>query len=133
MWSHYADCHRGICIGFRQNYMKKIAALHQVRYRPRIPVVPKETPIRERQMAGFLQKGVDWAYEREWRVIRFATEEYVEFDPFAISEVYFGARTSDADKACVAKWLSMSKSKPSTKVLEFSGHAGKMRLRNICG
>lgn len=81
MWSHYADMHRGFCVGFStNNFGVPIEEFREVRY-------PKERNVsfafnlisnpditEERFEEEFwreyaLTKYVDWQYEQEWRFI----------------------------------------------------------------
>jgi len=62
MWSHYAEKHRGICLGFDVD----TRVLHQVRYvsdRPSLEV----PPTLETAQGLLWTKFRDWSYEREWR------------------------------------------------------------------
>jgi hypothetical protein len=62
LWSHYADKHRGICLGFDvvEGGLKRIA---YVADRPILRVPPTEESINELLFTKFL----DWQYEEEWR------------------------------------------------------------------
>jgi len=131
MWSHYADYHRGICIGFRRAVMEQLAPLQQVHYRARVPTLPEELPEEEKLSASFLSKSGDWGYEREWRIITFDGREYLNLPCGAISVVIFGARTPKDDREWVLEWLRLSESKAAMKKVEFSGHAAKMHVSSF--
>jgi hypothetical protein len=63
LWSHYADKHRGICLGFegRDSILKK------VRYAKRR--LPLKLPLTNETADRLLwTKYWDWKYEREWRI-----------------------------------------------------------------
>lgn len=62
LWSHYADKHRGICLGFEVDER----GLKQVRYvskRTNLKIPPTAASISELLFTKFL----DWQYEEEWR------------------------------------------------------------------
>ena len=61
-WSHYAESHKGICLGFDVI----TSALKKVRYfsnRIKFPLRPKEKDI----MKAFITKYKHWQYEEEYR------------------------------------------------------------------
>ena len=62
LWSHYADKHRGICLGFDidSRGAKPVTYLSQ---RPRLQIPPS----REDADQLLYSKFVDWRYEEEWR------------------------------------------------------------------
>lgn len=85
MWSHYADHHRGICIGFRSDSDVFTTALKVV-YRNEAPIVAVPTKFeRDTYDKVFLTKAKCWEYEQEWRIIKTAMtddeidEQYREF------------------------------------------------------
>ena len=70
-WSHYADRHRGICLGFD---VLKSAGMQKVRYieqriPPNLRAMQAEGPEAEAHMLDLLTlKFQHWAYEREHRL-----------------------------------------------------------------
>lgn len=71
MWSHYTDCHRGFCIGFKRdhNYFSKAESVRYRRLRYNF------NGARDEVLSSFpagkaiaLEKAVDWAYEEEERL-----------------------------------------------------------------
>lgn len=62
LWSHYADKHRGICLGFDINRQgaKPVAYISQ---RPRLKIPPSQ----EDAVQLLYSKFVAWKYEEEWR------------------------------------------------------------------
>ncbi|WP_323092175.1 DUF2971 domain-containing protein, partial [Aeromonas jandaei] len=88
MWSHYADQHKGICIGYKSNFLEHM----ENRVHPSLPVAFKPhkinydncrydrhtdmfsgmdvTELRKNiLMKSLLTKGDDWIYEKEYRCI----------------------------------------------------------------
>ncbi|NNB51406.1 DUF2971 domain-containing protein [Pseudomonas fragi] len=71
MWSHYADSHKGFCIGFTKNdnYFKKALSVRYRRFRSSFNGadmnITKSINI-TKQIA--LEKAIDWAYEEEERL-----------------------------------------------------------------
>jgi hypothetical protein len=93
MWSHYADAHRGVCIGFDSNSWP-FAIAQSVSYsEERMPVNPFRLPPDEALARSVLQKSADWTYEEEWRVVVPNGAGRTEaFEDGAVTSVIFGAR-----------------------------------------
>lgn len=72
MWSHYADCHRGICIGFDSG-MSIFCTFEKIRYlneRPQLPFGCNTRVEREHLNQILFTKAIEWEYEQEWRAVR---------------------------------------------------------------
>lgn len=73
MWSHYADSHRGICIGFRGIARQPAtgrAVAHPVQYTVRRPHVnPMKSLTESARKRCVLRKPKEWEYEDEWRLV----------------------------------------------------------------
>ena len=101
MWSHYADCHRGICIEFKTTVGTLFGCdLLDVVYAPDYPKLNVcDKPDVEFVKQCVRTKSVDWAYEEEWRII------YTETGPQSfrpedeeLRGVIFGAHISENNK-----------------------------------
>ncbi|OKH86729.1 hypothetical protein LF95_20190 [Thalassospira sp. TSL5-1] len=117
MWSHYADEHRGFCIGFDrlklEGHLKDVTSV-DVRYQSTYPI----SEISKKLEAGaaenidleFLKyKYSYWRYEREWRLIgRNLGGKGVEIDGKMIRSVAFGLRMKEEDKSRLREILSSS-------------------------
>ena len=80
MWGHYTDNHRGFVVGFdsdhaffskRKTREDEFGFLRQVNYqreRPRVVLSDTSSPI------WFNTKSDQWAYEKEWRMVRVLSE-----------------------------------------------------------
>lgn len=105
MWSHYADSHRGFCIGYSTSLLAKALELRsarenlvfipgKVRYHPQYPMLqpcsanwPGWIP------EMYLAKAGDWAYEREVRIISLrGTNLDVTITADTVAYLIFGAR-----------------------------------------
>ena len=60
MWSHYADCHRGVCFEFDTSY-EPFANAAEVRYQITCPGLDYQEIV--------FTKLADWQYEHEWRIL----------------------------------------------------------------
>jgi hypothetical protein len=136
LWSHYADGHRGICLGFNSEILSIGGASDDagdVRYLPKPPYVEKFLELTEEfsefcrpwdgvhfsdeQGRNFYNKQVDSMLEiglytksENWKY----EEEFRitsapgnhSFTPSALIEVILGAKTSDADENKIKELLS---------------------------
>jgi len=74
MWSHYSDSHKGICVGFWEEKLRKsgfFGAGAQVRYHPQNEF-PQIDPFEKDKFENILtetqSKAFDWSYEKEFRL-----------------------------------------------------------------
>ena len=68
MWSHYAQNHTGICLGFRCHNQVFGSAL-RVEYSDTFPLIDLANEGMEASLLPFLAKSADWSYEEEYRLI----------------------------------------------------------------
>jgi len=90
LWSHYADKHRGFCVGFdaRKLYLfcigylkdlesrslrgKQSIIFRDVTYRRDYPFINAyRIELNERTLTQLLTKSIDWEYEHEYRIVWF--------------------------------------------------------------
>lgn len=104
MWSHYADCHEGICLEFDGNF-ELMAEAQQVQYEESRPLmdVHCDSP-HELLQKHFLTKAKQWEYEQEWRVIRPGGVGVVTFPPEMLTGIIIGARASRSTLETVVRW-----------------------------
>lgn len=116
MWSHYSLGHTGFALGFdarhpyfdsRFTEVDEFRHLRQVEYRNERPNAPL-SDLSAVEM--FLVKSIDWAYEKEWRIMRFLGEAEAVIDApqlpvhlfrypsDSIKEIVFGAKILSATK-----------------------------------
>ena len=68
MWSHYAQNHTGICLGFRCcNHV--FGSAIRVEYLETFPLIDLADDSMEASLLPFLAKSADWSYEDEYRLI----------------------------------------------------------------
>ncbi len=130
MWSHYANSHRGICIGFEtmidQNslciktddatlnhhinpvYHRTLLA-DKVKYQSKRPE-PYDFLFSDHHhlYEFFNTKSIDWRYEKERRITmpyRDVNKRMIRYEKSALKEVIFGCKTSDEFKQQVMKLI----------------------------
>lgn len=140
MWSHYADDHKGFCIEYDFNSLKKYFVPYPVVYSETRPLlddfypVTKET-IRKHTMISILTKDKKWEYENEWRVIKVPDDFTVisAVDPIdltiPITAVYLGANISPGNKAIILEIAK--KRKISVKEMTLDNEAYKLNIKEI--
>ena len=123
MWAHYADEHRGFCLGFDELSLKEDTVDYiqsvKVEYQAHIPnssvmsgfsVDPQKNEIvGQINTAAFVDiigtKYTSWSYEREQRLIT-PNFKAVKFCPQALKSIAFGLRMTERDKQTLKQLLS---------------------------
>lgn len=100
LWSHYADQHAGICIGFHSNLDVFRVAL-KVKYSNEYPIVRRPSDDSDAiTTKTFLIKQQCWEYEEEWRVVKRALSTIEE----AAERLRFRhLSAADADLLCLQR------------------------------
>ena len=125
MWSHYADKHTGVCIGFYIDALKLMddgfitfAVEYKDNFMP-LPFSDIDINVRLNSIMQYLSlKAAYWSYEEEIRMINFDyylnyKDSFFDFRKYAeIREIHFGLRTSEKNKSLVKKNFSSIRNKP---------------------
>lgn len=70
LWSHYANHHKGICIGFR-TAIDVFQLAHKDNYDDALPIICRpDDDLDTMIIKTFLTKAKCWAYEKEWRITK---------------------------------------------------------------
>lgn len=111
MWSHYADSHRGLCLEF-DGSAEFFARAQQVVYKTERPIInpfldSQERSVRDKWVIdALLTKAAHWCYEKEWRIVEYASRPQVyHFPPTALTGIIIGANMPDTSAAVVASWI----------------------------
>ncbi|OBX24299.1 MULTISPECIES: DUF2971 domain-containing protein [Bizionia] len=100
MWSHYANGHRGIAIGFEIDKSEYI--IDKVEYNGLASF--KNLPLKADEIKSvFLNKLSEWKYEEEYRIIT----EKQDYISIKIKKVIFGAETQNYDKEVISKLVEL--------------------------
>ncbi|RIV20499.1 DUF2971 domain-containing protein [Fibrisoma montanum] len=103
MWSHYADAHKGICIGFEiypfQRRHLTTMMIGEVAYSERIIAKNYYEYEEEILRHWIFTKSHIWSYEEEVRAILFGTDGQClfDFDKGCIKEIYYGCKVTDEE------------------------------------
>ena len=114
MWSHYADEHKGVCIGFSvadllQSLMcNPVGPCIEGVSLSSVPCVVQYNDVLPVWEAGYGETVGDvvatkarcWAYEREWRIFALhAAGKQQKLLPGTFKQIIFGAKSAENDKA----------------------------------
>jgi len=123
MWSHYAESHKGFCIGFKRNntYFSKAESVRYRRYRSHLNGMSIDLFPKDPNLKGIsLEKAIDWAYEEEERLflcdvekdlLNVGVDEWGQpitlntYPHSSIAAIYLGMRASDDLKIQVKEAL----------------------------
>ena len=96
MWSHYANKHQGICIGFNFpiKYEEKFMLCH-VKYLDKILPIDGKADLLRVILYWLTTKSIRWNYENEIRAISVNSKEIIEFDKIFVKEIIFGCKVSN--------------------------------------
>lgn len=105
LWSHYGDCHRGVCVRFVTSIWQTFRAVQRVVYAEERPVLNLVRDVGDAMLTkAILTKSHHWAYEQEWRIVipnrgTPGTGPGVHLFPAEwIDAVILGARISEDDE-----------------------------------
>lgn len=120
LWSHYADKHSGICLGFDFNIVGRqddfFVALRKVRYQAKITPVSFFDKRNDALDYWLHCKSLDWAYEHEVRAVinkRFGFDLF-PFSRDCLKAIYFGCRVSSNDRKMILDLVDRYQYKPTT-------------------
>jgi len=112
MWSHYANQHKGFCIGFvrkSDNLLGDIDKTQPVEYDCNYPEVDPLDENGNYDQSIFTKmlftKAKDWEYEKEWR-LTYDEGDREEPLPADISSIIFGLRMPDEHKNTIRNILA---------------------------
>ena len=127
MWSHYADSHKGVCLGFNVRslvnksyfYLNKeiILLCYSVDYYGEYPnlefrfILDKHnTTISlidfKEMVKPLLSKSNHWQYEEEYRILSLNMNNYsIEYDPSELISLYLGYRMETEQKEEIVKLM----------------------------
>jgi hypothetical protein len=117
MWSYYASGHTGVAIEFDVT-ARSLLEFHQeftcikVGYCTEFPSIKfYETKTVDQISRSLGTKALDWAHEREWRIVLIERKGLISVPPRMIKSVIFGLRTPETTRVSIRKWAS-ERSKP---------------------
>lgn len=105
MWAHYADSHKGICLEFDGTQALMAHALKVEYSQDRVPINLYNDANDVAMSKALLTKSSHWAYEAEWRLIRYDKGPgSAAFRPHNLTGIIFGAMATPATVQTVKLW-----------------------------
>lgn len=119
MWSHYADCHKGVRIKLKTKFIEHISdsmksGIRKVRYQESFPLIEYDDylgfsagyfPQQTRNLVNkmIFTKSDEWSYENEYRsVIPFNGESrIINVNPDAFDSIYLGLRVTPKNQDAI--------------------------------
>lgn len=131
MWSHYADSHTGICIGFNSKKLIDIIEptwVAPIQYSfeyPQISIL--EHPEKTLEVLLF-NKSIDWHYEKEIRYVKNTIDGgcEIKIPVDVIEEIYLGCLISSDEEQLLTEIISMKY--PKTKVIRYKKNKSTFKL-----
>jgi hypothetical protein len=137
MWHHYADCYRGVVLGFRcnddnDNFLLIAEPIQYLQAKPdvytdsglaRLLCLKGMAAARETIHLATYTKSDDWSYEKEWRIVSYADEgdprdcSDWSFGRADLSHIYLGPLISEDD---LGKTMELAKHYPSVDIFRTS-------------
>ncbi|WP_066632771.1 DUF2971 domain-containing protein [Labilibacter marinus] len=130
LWSHYANCHRGFCVGFHENKLRESGLFGTggiVKYDDQYPEIKPSKDQHSKMENSFKEthsKSIDWKYEEEYRLTKLffpksplPFERVINFSDDFIAEVVLGINISEKHKTeimeiCVRKRIPVYSTQP---------------------
>lgn len=133
MWSHYAEQHNGICVGYSLQ-RKPIPVIKKVKYGgnriittsliEKAVVQNDENSSELLDSKVLLTKAPQWKYEHEWRLLG---NRGIQDSPLALTDITFGLRCPSAIVHAIISALEQRQSK--VKFFEMIEVHGEFKLR----
>jgi hypothetical protein len=102
MWAHYADWHRGYCVGIQKSELSKHfindALIQPNDYKTKFPIYKFIDPSPNQHIDRLFTKSKHWAYEKEYRFIKAnSAGTTLTVNNEAIREIILGLKMKDVD------------------------------------
>ncbi len=105
MWSHYADKHKGLCIGFNPRKSMETFPILHVKYEQDFKPIDYFSDKADALLNVMITKSVDWKYEEEMRILKDFNGR-LPFKKECIQQIIFGCKTLDSDKRIITDLIS---------------------------
>lgn len=109
MWSHYTDCHKGICLKFKvddhDSFFSEALKINYNTERPSMNLIKDPPEIIHKKT--LLTKAKCWEYEQELRMVSPKRKPGVHCYPTEqLDGIILGIKTSKENKKLVRNWIS---------------------------
>lgn len=108
MWSHYADKHKGICLGFELPILCKDYSIYPVNYISKIERIHGMVSMAYVFNYWLTRKSSYWKYESEVRAISIDKPDLINFEQGLLKEVIFGCKVKKKEIEFIKKLMKMN-------------------------
>lgn len=137
MWSHYADHHKGFCVGFHIDNNNYFSEVYNVNYEKIYPKLSASACKKEKARTIMLSKSCDWEYEREWRKIKCLKlpngKRLSEIQPYPenlLASVIFGAKITECSRQKLLDILDKKTVQPDIFNAKLCGNKFSLEIVN---
>jgi hypothetical protein len=137
MWSHYSNCHKGICVEFDTNEMLKHVNdkiwCNKVIYKKEYPSLKvvfnnDQNKIDKFGTSILRIKSNDWSYEKEWRIVfpsvtKFYPNRLIPIPKESIKKIFLGLEMEDNCKYNLVKLIKVNYAKDQIFEMKKSLHS----------
>lgn len=103
MWSHYADKHQGMCLGFNFPFRGEEFSMYPVRYINEIKKLDGMADTAAVFHYWLTRKPQCWAYEFEMRAISRSGVQDIPYQKNQLKEIFFGCKMTTAEIDLITK------------------------------
>lgn len=132
MWSHYANSHKGFCIGFDKYHLWDLigGTLGPVMYQTEFPTAGLFDENETALTTLIMTKSPEWEYEDEYRFSKvFAAKQIFQFPSEAVLEIVLGYKMPNEEKDAI---VALAKEKfPNAKLFQSQMSLEKFKLDMI--
>ncbi len=133
MWSHYADSHKGICVGFGldelQSNFELIFRINYLKEFPKVSLLDIDDPLKF--LSAFSTKHPDWSYEEEIRVANLHTPRLVQIPANTIKSIHLGCEITAKEKDFILDLSTSRELNVEVFQAEKDIHNLKLHFKNI--
>lgn len=150
MWSHYAQSHKGVCIGFRTRPKNDQAPIPfagnflEVKYISDRPIWSLKAMMNGENQEEVIKQSLYrkddvWAYEKEWCFTTYISDmgrmfkggENITIGSEEIVEIIFGMRAIEITREKIFDMLSISKKRPNIFNVEFADRSFSLQRSQV--
>ncbi|WP_044204224.1 DUF2971 domain-containing protein [Flammeovirga sp. OC4] len=135
MWSHYGDCHKGICLEFDDS-IEPFSKGRNVIYENHFPSINLDEIFCNDDEKDFLlvskllsYKSKDWIYEKEIRLIHNEANTCYKYPTESLKSIYFGLKVDLTDRDIICTILK--EKNPAIKFFQMEKNLSKYQLEPV--
>ena len=128
MWAHYAAQYKGLCLCYRTdksfNQAKRVEYI-DADHLPKSKVIDSDEELTSIIEEDYLKKHSDWAYEKEWRILRRQSPDYYNYESNELVAVIWGHNVPTDVKTYLKDRIPAHVKQYQTYI---GSHTGRIRL-----